>query len=376
MLLIRRRGQAKQAIVDMVQLVMNSYMPDLKASRVETFNMLTTLREVTEGKMILEREYATCTRQLVEMYEQDGKIDEACKMIQEIQIETYGSMQNKEKVDFILYQMKLVLQRQDYVRLQILSKKISKKSIDEAGLETSKILYYRYLVRYYVHEKDLFAAAKAYQTIYDALNKAASDDKLIEAMDQSGQERKLAFQNFVLYLLVSTYTNEKVDLLNKVEANYARELDTEPIISKLVRKLLTFELMPMDEKEIEAQLAVFEPFSEATRNAKQHMRDLIRQLIQHNLRVIEKYYSRIRLSRLAELVGVSHQRAEQEICDMVVKKLVSAKINRLEGVVAFNQKRRTANEQLSAWNNDIKTTLELVESTCHLINRDIITEKA
>ena len=140
-----------------------------------------------------------------------------------------------------------------------------------------------------------------------------------------------------------------------------------------MRKLLTFELMPMDEAELESNTACFEPFNAQYRH---HLRELFKQLIQHNMRVIEKYYSRIRLDRLAVLVGVSQARAEQEICDMVVKKLVSAKINRLEGVVAFNQKRRTANEQLSAWNNDIKTTLELVESTCHLINRDIITEKA
>ena len=42
-----------------------------------------------------------------------------------------------------------------------------------------------------------------------------------------------------------------MDLLNKVEANYARELEQEPLIAKLVRKMLTFELMPMDEVEIE-----------------------------------------------------------------------------------------------------------------------------
>lgn len=244
----------------MVQVCMTKYLPELVNTRVETFNFLTTLREVTEGKFVLEREFAQTTRQLVEMYEHDGKIDEACKMIQEIQIETYGSMQNKEKVDFILYQMKLVLQRQDYVRLQILSKKINKKSIDEAGLETSKILYFKYLVRYHVHEKDLLAAAQAYQTIYDSLHKASTDPALIDAMDKSGADRKSSFQNFVLYLLVSTYTNEKVDLLHKVEATYARELDTEPIIAKLVRKLLTYELMPMDEREIEAQLVAFEPF--------------------------------------------------------------------------------------------------------------------
>lgn len=45
---------------------------------------LTTLREVSEGKMMLEKEYAGVTKRLVEMYEADGKIDEACKLIQEI----------------------------------------------------------------------------------------------------------------------------------------------------------------------------------------------------------------------------------------------------------------------------------------------------
>ncbi len=67
----------------MVQLCMNKYLPALP-SREETFNMLTILRETTEGKMILEKEFAICTKQLVEMYEADGKIDEACKIIQEI----------------------------------------------------------------------------------------------------------------------------------------------------------------------------------------------------------------------------------------------------------------------------------------------------
>lgn len=122
--------------------------------------------------MFVEREYATTTRQLVEMYEADGKIDEAVKIIQEIQIETYGSLENKEKVDFILYQMKLVLLRNDYVRCHILSKKISSKAISEEGLEASKVLYYKFMVRYYIHEKQMLEASKCYQTIFNTLNKA------------------------------------------------------------------------------------------------------------------------------------------------------------------------------------------------------------
>lgn len=69
------------------------------------------MREASDGKLFLEKEYAQCTTWLCNMLEEDGKIDEATKIIQEIQIETYGSLTVQEKVDFILYQMKLVLTR-------------------------------------------------------------------------------------------------------------------------------------------------------------------------------------------------------------------------------------------------------------------------
>jgi hypothetical protein len=54
-------------------------------------------------------------------------------------------------------------------------------------------LYYKFLVRYYIHEKELLNAAKAYQTIYDSLNKASSDAVLISALDASGFDRKTSF---------------------------------------------------------------------------------------------------------------------------------------------------------------------------------------
>jgi len=133
--LIKRRGQAKKAIIDMVQWVMSDAVLNKLPSREERYKMLDALKEASEGKMFLEREYAQVTRMTAEMLEADGKHDDATKLVQEIQIETYGSLQTVEKVDFILYQMKLVLGRRDFVRCQILSRKISKKHINEKGLE-------------------------------------------------------------------------------------------------------------------------------------------------------------------------------------------------------------------------------------------------
>jgi 26S proteasome regulatory subunit N5 len=117
-------------------------------------------------------------------------------------------------------------------------------------------------------------------------------------------------------------------------------------------------------------MAAYEPFQASTSNYKRHLSELVKQLIQHNVRVIEKYYSRISLTKLAQLVGVSQQRAEAEICDMVVSKRISAKINRLEAIVVFNHKKQYTNEKLSSWNVDVKQILDKIEHTCHLINRE------
>ena len=133
----------------------------------------------------------------------------------------------------------------------------------------------------------------------------------------------------MIYLLLSPYDNEKVDLMHKVEKNYTRMLDSNEMLAKFLKKLLSFELMPLNEQEIEQQMSSFDAFKEETENSKAHMRDFIKQLIQHNLRVIEKYYSRIRISTLSKLIGVNEERTEAELCDMVVNKRIHAKINRL-----------------------------------------------
>lgn len=100
--------------------------------------------------------------------------------------------------------------------------------------------------------------AKSYQTIYDTFNKA--DEEKLKTLDPNGTAKTTAFRNFVLYLLVAGYDKEKIDLLKVVESMYPRELEKEDLISKFVKKFLTFELMPLDEKKVEEQMLEYEPF--------------------------------------------------------------------------------------------------------------------
>jgi hypothetical protein len=58
LMLIKRRGQAKKAIIDMVQWCMSEAVLNKLPSREERYKMLEALREASEGKMFLEREYS------------------------------------------------------------------------------------------------------------------------------------------------------------------------------------------------------------------------------------------------------------------------------------------------------------------------------
>lgn len=370
-LLTKRRGQAKKAITDMIQQAM-TYL-DKMPTREEKFNLINTLREATDGKIFVEVEYARCTRIYSEMKEEDGEFDEATDTIQEVQIETYGSMDKKEKIGYILYQLKLVLLRKDYVRTQIILKKISKKGLNEKGFEKIKINYYSQIIEYYNHEKDTLEVAKCYQTIYNTMV-AAEEDKECEE-EFSHEEKNKNFENFVVYLMITPYSNEQVDLLNIVNSRYSRELEANPVLEKFVHKFLLSELMPLNEDNVKEQLGTYGPFQENIEYHSEHMDALFKQIIQHNLRVIEKYYSRIRLDRLSPLIGVGIDRTEQEIADMVINNRIVAKINRLDGIVKFGKK-EFVNDTLNNWNHDIKELLSKIDTTCHLINREkVVYEK-
>lgn len=63
-------------------------------------------------------------------------------------METYGSMSRREKASLILEQMRLCLAKQDFMRTQIIAKKINVKFFtDENDEETQalKLKYYEYV---------------------------------------------------------------------------------------------------------------------------------------------------------------------------------------------------------------------------------------
>jgi len=92
-------------------------------------------------------------------------------------------------------------------------------------------------------------------------------------------------------------------------------------------------------------------------------------VIEHNIRILAKYYVRIRMSRMTSLLDLTEQQAEDFLAKLVESKTIYAKIDRPAGIISFAAP-KDANQVLNDCSNNINSLLGLIEKTCHLITKE------
>ncbi|XP_023007437.1 26S proteasome non-ATPase regulatory subunit 12 homolog A-like [Cucurbita pepo subsp. pepo] len=383
-LLSKRRGQLKQAVTAMVQQAMQyiDETPDIE-TKIE---LIKTLNNVSAGKIYVEIERARLIKKLAKIKEEQGLIAEAADLMQEIAVETFGAMAKTEKIAFILEQVRLCLDRQDYVRAQILSRKISPRVFDadptkekkkpkegdniveEApadipSLMELKRIYYELMIRYYSHHQDYLEICRCYKSIYDIPSVKENSAQWIPVL------RKICW-----YLVLSPHEPMQSSLLNSILED--KNLSEIPNFRLLLKQLVTMEVIQWtalwndykDEFDNEKNLLGGSLVEKAAEDLKQR-------IIEHNILVVSKYYSRITLKRLAELLCLNLKEAEKHLSEMVVSKALVAKIDRPMGIVSF-QTSKDSNDILNSWATNLEKLLDLVEKSCHQIHKETMVHKA
>jgi len=311
----------------------------------------------------------------------------AADILQEVHVETYGSLSKREKVEFILEQMRLTLAKQDYVRAAIVAGKVSRKHLQEESMEEYKVRFFTLMAEYHRHEKDAFQLAKDFHAIYSTPSILKDDIKWKEAL-----------QSAVLFLALSPYDMEQQDMMHRINADpLLEQLPSSQYVPScsvlaiscffyncmhLITSLFLFgraliELML--KKEIinyplphQAEIESWPAFTVG--DLTEHWKEIFhRRIIQHNVRVASVYYKRIHGARLAQLLGLPVDRLEQEISSMVSDGSVYAKIDRPKDIIRFSAS-QTPESVLTDWATDIDKLLDLVESTTHLIQKENMTQ--
>jgi len=354
-LLTKKRGQLKVAITDLVHLC-TSWIEGLeKATKLELIN---TLMAVTDGKIFVEVEKARLTKTLADIKEQDGDLEEATNLIQEVQVETFTAMERREKAEYILNQMRLVLLKKDYVRTQIISKKINPKLLEADDFQDLKVQYYQFMIKYYIHEEQPLDVAKCYSKIYDT--KITQEDEA---------KWKDVLTAHTIFLLLAPFDNEQKDLMHKLDTIEAKKMEKVPSFQKLVKDFLRVEIIqwPLSyEKEI-VNHPVFKESPHEGGEARWKL--LKKRVVQHNINTISGYYNRIKTKRMAELLSITEKEAEAELSELVCAKFLAAKIDRPAGIIKFGRKLEPV-DRLNDWSSSIGKMLDLVENSCHLIQKE------
>ncbi|XP_074280646.1 26S proteasome non-ATPase regulatory subunit 12 homolog A-like [Silene latifolia] len=382
-LLSKRRGQLKQAVTAIVQQAMQyiDQTPDLE-TRIE---LIKTLNTVSAGKIYVEIERARLIKSLAKIKEEQGLIDEAAELMQEIAVETFGAMAKTEKIAFILEQVRLCLDRQDYVRAQILSRRISPRAFEvdsskaelkhkgDAVVEVApadipsllqlKRIYYELMIRYYRHHNEYLEVCRCYKAIYGIPSVKEDPGQWIPIL------RKICW-----YLALAPHDPMQSSLLNSTLED--KNLSEIPKFKLLLKQLLTMEVILWTTlwNEFEVEFASEKNLLGGPLGEKA-AEDLRQRVIEHNILVVSEYYSRISLKRFAELLCLSLQDAEKHLSDMVVSKALVAKIDRATGVVCF-QVVKDSNAVLNSWSMNLEKLLGLVEKSCHQIHKETIVHKA
>ncbi|XP_012054681.1 PREDICTED: 26S proteasome non-ATPase regulatory subunit 12 [Atta cephalotes] len=358
-LLSKRRSQLKQAVTKMVQECC-TYI-DKMPNKETMVKLIETLRLVTEGKIYVEVERARLTHRLAEIKEVEGDITGAAAVMLELQVETYGSMSRREKASLILEQMRLCLAKQDFMRTQIIAKKINVKFFSDENDEetqTLKLKYYDLMMELARHEGWHLELCRH--------NRAVLETPTIR---DDPEKRRIALSRAVLYLVLAPHEPEQADLTHRLLAD--KLLDEIPTYKELLRLFVNPELIKWSGlcEIYEKDLRLTEVFSSSTEEGCKRWTDLRNRVVEHNIRIMAKYYTKITLTRMAELLDLPTEETEACLCNLVETGVINARTDRPAGVVRFTGTQEPA-ALLDTWAASLSKLMGLVNHTTHLIHQE------
>eukprot|EP00823_Brevimastigomonas_motovehiculus_P002591 TRINITY_DN1566_c0_g1_i1.p1 TRINITY_DN1566_c0_g1~~TRINITY_DN1566_c0_g1_i1.p1 ORF type:complete len:453 (-),score=87.90 TRINITY_DN1566_c0_g1_i1:240-1598(-) len=327
---------------------------DLTPNTETQVELIKTLRTASEGRIFVELERARLTKKLAEINEKAGKTNEASDILNEVQVETIGTMEVREKNDFLLEQLRLVLFKKDYIRSEIIAKKINPKNLNKPDLQDLKLKYYELMIQFYTQKAAYLNICRAYLEMYNT--PVVANDSL---------KWKMMLKKTVMFAVLSPFDSEVSDIVHRLKEE--KKLTQLPNVKSLVDQFVANELMSWPLRNAEEWSK--DSFFMDDKLGKDRWDDFHKRIVEHNIRVVSGYYARITMSRLTALLLLDEKTSEKILSEMVSSQQLYAKYDRRSGVVSFT-KPQDPNDRVQSWSNDISSLLALVETTCQAINKE------
>ena len=377
--LATKRGQIIRTITELVRFSMQQV--EKIADEALRIFFVGELKEICDKKIYVEVEYARCAMILVKHNEKgNANLEEAAKIMENVQVETYGSMTKREKLDFIIYQMHIQFLLGDEIKLSIVSKKINPKMLEEEGFHVFKITYY--LFQFFLnHKNGAFTDCSAnLEKVLQGLKlvqgptEIAAVDPILVARYPFFLEKQVLAQAILLFKEMEEHSADKIEAIQKLKTQYDELLVNSTHVLPLTESFLSKEITACD---IDFKgLSAFPVFSAAFPDAETLMRVTQNQLVKKNLAIVAKYFKNVKLVRLAQILRINLDTVEDCLCDLIVNQLVKAKIDRPAGVVDFSiPEVSNDNDMVDNWVENINQIVDIVDLACERIEHEEVVAK-
>lgn len=368
--LMKKRNQMKQVQSAMVAEAAKA-IDDRDTSEELRAQLLNKLCHVTEGKIHIELEHARFSVQLAAIAEREGRKKEASDTLAALQVETITNMPRLEKLNIIIHQLELALEIGDSNLVQVTSRKINQRAINRDDTKDIKRSYFHLMLQHYAQTNQYLLLARCWHELY---------------LTESDDDKKLAaLSNAVVLCLIAPHQSQK-EIEDTAEccafspksmqtnrATWMKELEAtkrvEEELQGLHELLKHFNTVELIRDKVQGAVDEIAGHHPQLAEFPERRQELASRLSEHDLLVVAKYYSRIHIADLADLVGLTPARTEQFMMELVQTKSLYAKIDRIEGLVVF-QRSKNPTEVVAHWNDGVQKLVDLLEKTSHLVVKE------
>ncbi|KAM0673548.1 proteasome regulatory particle subunit [Gurleya vavrai] len=307
-LLTKRKGQIHNSLKTNINNLYHCKLANFQDKNLFIKFSKDLLTEIIEGKFYLENERILVTKTLQKFYEEENNFKDALDVIFNVPVETF-TIEERDKILYQLETLKLCLYNKDWIRCDIISKRIRKSFFSESNDKNLEVDFYNYMMLVSLGQK-LFEDCSNYS-------------KKLYEIDVNENSEKILICTF--FSILSENSIERDNLLkfccdckdNTAEAR------------KLIKMFKGDEIIDFSIcDDILKGSSMFETLKE----------DFLNAINDHNFRVISKFFKKIRVVDLVEIMKLNVNDCIALICNGVNKGKIYAKIDQEMQIVSFKRK--------------------------------------
>lgn len=342
-MLSRRKGQLKIAfkwfvnhVFEMKQASFSKNMT--KEGEVDSFILFcqSFLKGVIEGKMFLEKERMMVSSTLAQIYIERSNFKNAFDAVFDVPVETFGSVEEKDIIEFQLEQLRLSIVNEDWIRADICSKRIRKRYFAETKDKEREIKYNMCMSELHLGQKNYIEASRA----------------LLKVSESLEANKNVVLSSF--FIILAPISEDRTELINLLILNKNNSEPIRRVLGGFLKKeLLHYEDMNVFTKISYLDLSKFSKY-------------VIRSVDSHNLFIISKFCTFVSVKDLSCLLQCKSEDIIEKLCWVVNNGLLECKIDQKKQLVRFNKSLEPD------WMKDIDVVLDRIMMVNHMIHNETL----